>query len=91
MRDERNVGNERNVGKVRNVGNEAGGVVPPVPSFPTFPSFPSFLRQLAGMPDYGLHVEHLRQSHPDQRIPTEREYFEEYLRSRYHPGRTRCC
>jgi uncharacterized short protein YbdD (DUF466 family) len=49
------------------------------------------LRQLAGMPDYELHLKHLRQCHPEQRIPTEREYFEEYLRTRYHPGRSRCC
>ena len=55
------------------------------------PRLSDLLRQLAGMPDYELHVQHLRQCHPEQRIPTEREYFEEYLRIRYHPGRSRCC
>ena len=57
----------------------------------TFHSFLTFLRQLAGMPDYERHLQHLRQCHPEQQIPTERKYFEEYLRSRYRPGPTRCC
>jgi uncharacterized short protein YbdD (DUF466 family) len=55
------------------------------------PSFLRLIRQLAGMPDYELYLKHLREFHPEQRIPTEREYFEEYLRTHYQPGRTRCC
>jgi uncharacterized short protein YbdD (DUF466 family) len=53
--------------------------------------FLSFLRGIAGMPDYHMHIEHLRRCHPEQRIPTEQDYFEEYLRSRYQAGPTRCC
>jgi uncharacterized short protein YbdD (DUF466 family) len=49
------------------------------------------LRGIAGMPDYAAHLEHLHRSHPDRPIPTEREYWEEFLRSRYEDGPTRCC
>ena len=49
------------------------------------------LRRVAGMPDYAAHLEHLRRRHPDRPLPTEREYFEQYLRGRYGGGATRCC
>ena len=49
------------------------------------------LRRIAGMPDYAAHVEHLRRSHPERPLPTEREFYEEYLRARYGDGPTRCC
>ncbi len=49
------------------------------------------LRQLAGMPDYAGHVEHLRTCHPERAVPSEREFFEEYVRARYADGPTRCC
>lgn len=49
------------------------------------------LRQIAGMPDYAAHVEHLRHKHPGQPIPTERQFYEEYVRARYGNGVTRCC
>jgi uncharacterized short protein YbdD (DUF466 family) len=49
------------------------------------------IRRVAGMPDYAAHVEHLRQAHPDRAVPTEREFFEEYVRARYADGPTRCC
>jgi uncharacterized short protein YbdD (DUF466 family) len=51
----------------------------------------SILRRIAGMPDYAAHLEHLRCCHPDRAIPTERAYFEEFLRGRYEDGPTRCC
>ena len=51
----------------------------------------SLLRRIAGMPDYAAHIEHLRRSHPDREIPTEREYYEEFVRSRYQDGPNRCC
>ena len=51
----------------------------------------STLRQLAGMPDYRRHIEHLRRCHPERPTPTERQYFEEYLEGRYQDGPTRCC
>jgi uncharacterized short protein YbdD (DUF466 family) len=51
----------------------------------------SALRRIAGMPDYAAHVEHLRRFHSGRPIPTEREFFEEFIRSRYGDGPTRCC
>jgi uncharacterized short protein YbdD (DUF466 family) len=55
------------------------------------PSFLSFLRRVAGMPDYSAYTEHLRRFHPERPLPSERDYFSEYLRSRYGDGPTRCC
>jgi uncharacterized short protein YbdD (DUF466 family) len=49
------------------------------------------IRRVAGMPDYTAYIEHLRQCHPDQTIPTEREFYESYLQSRYGDAPTRCC
>ncbi len=49
------------------------------------------LRRLAGMPDYPAYLEHLRRAHPDRPIPTEREFYEEFVRGRYQDGPTRCC
>lgn len=49
------------------------------------------LRRIAGMPDYQAYVEHLRRCHPDRPVPTEREYFEQYVAARYGDGPTRCC
>ncbi|HEY4649722.1 MAG TPA: YbdD/YjiX family protein [Gemmatimonadales bacterium] len=70
---------------------------PTFPTFPSFPSFPSFLtfltflRRIAGMPDYQRHLEHLQRCHPERPIPTEKEYYEEFLAARYQDGPTRCC
>jgi uncharacterized short protein YbdD (DUF466 family) len=49
------------------------------------------LRRVAGMPDYAAHLEHLRRCHPGRVVPTEREYFEQYVAARYGDGPTRCC
>jgi len=49
------------------------------------------LRQVSGMPDYREYVRHLRLMHPAWPIPSEQEYFELYLQSRYGDGPTRCC
>jgi uncharacterized short protein YbdD (DUF466 family) len=49
------------------------------------------IRRVTGMPDYTAYIEHLRQCHPDQPIPTEREFYESYLQSRYGDAPTRCC
>jgi uncharacterized short protein YbdD (DUF466 family) len=48
-------------------------------------------RRIAGMPDYAAYLGHLRERHPERPVPTEREFFELYLRSRYGDGPTRCC
>jgi uncharacterized short protein YbdD (DUF466 family) len=49
------------------------------------------VRRIAGMPDYRAYVEHVERCHPGQQVPTEREYYERYLESRYGGGVTRCC
>lgn len=51
----------------------------------------AFLRQLAGMPDYPAYLEHLRHHHPGTPAPTERQFYEHYLKARYGDGPTRCC
>jgi uncharacterized short protein YbdD (DUF466 family) len=51
----------------------------------------SLIRRIAGMPDYAAHLEHLHRSHPGSPVPTEREFYEEFVRSRYEDGPTRCC
>jgi uncharacterized short protein YbdD (DUF466 family) len=49
------------------------------------------VRRVAGMPDYEAHVGHLRECHPERPIPTPREFYDEYVRTRYGDGPTRCC
>jgi uncharacterized short protein YbdD (DUF466 family) len=49
------------------------------------------LRRLAGMPDYSAHVEHLQRCHPEAPIPSEREFYDDFVRARYGDGPTRCC
>ena len=51
----------------------------------------AFFRRLAGMPDYAAYLEHLRRHHPDAAVPTQRQFYEEYLQARYGDGPTRCC
>jgi uncharacterized short protein YbdD (DUF466 family) len=51
----------------------------------------SLLRKIAGMPDYFAYTEHLRRCHPQLPIPSERQFFEDFVRSRYGDSATRCC
>jgi uncharacterized short protein YbdD (DUF466 family) len=51
----------------------------------------ALLRQIAGMPDYTSYVEHLRRCHPQRPVPTERQFYEDFIRVRYGDGPTRCC
>jgi uncharacterized short protein YbdD (DUF466 family) len=51
----------------------------------------TILRSVTGMPDYRAHLEHLRQCHPGSKVPSEREFFEEFVRARYGDGPIRCC
>jgi uncharacterized short protein YbdD (DUF466 family) len=51
----------------------------------------SVLKSLTGMPDYQAHLEHLRRCHPGRSLPSEREFFDEFVRTRYGDGPTRCC
>ena len=49
------------------------------------------LRRVAGMPDYVAYVDHLRRHHPQDPIPTERQYYAQYVTARYGDSPTRCC
>jgi uncharacterized short protein YbdD (DUF466 family) len=49
------------------------------------------IRQLAGMPDYEAWVAHLSMHHPGAPVPSERAFFDEWLRARTAGGPTRCC
>jgi uncharacterized short protein YbdD (DUF466 family) len=49
------------------------------------------MRRISGMPDYAAHVEHLRRCHPERPLPSPAEFYEEFLRTRYGDGPTRCC
>jgi uncharacterized short protein YbdD (DUF466 family) len=48
-------------------------------------------KSIAGMPDYAAHLEHLRRCHPELPIPTEAQFFQDFVRTRYGDGPTRCC
>ena len=49
------------------------------------------LRQVSGMPDYRAYVEHLRECHPERPVPSEREFYQDFVQTRYGDGPTRCC
>jgi uncharacterized short protein YbdD (DUF466 family) len=51
----------------------------------------SILRQISGMPKYDEYVRHTRRSHPQTPVLSEKEFYDEYLDSRYADGPTRCC
>lgn len=46
---------------------------------------------LFGMPDYSAYCAHLQEHHPDRPLPSEREFFDQFVRARYGDGPTRCC
>jgi uncharacterized short protein YbdD (DUF466 family) len=49
------------------------------------------LRKVAGMPDYVEHVQHLHRCHPERPVPTQRQFYDEFVKARYEDGPTRCC
>jgi uncharacterized short protein YbdD (DUF466 family) len=49
------------------------------------------LRRISGMPDYAEYVEHLHRCHPETPVPSERDFYAEFIRRRYEDGPTRCC
>ncbi|MEP6573939.1 MAG: YbdD/YjiX family protein [Gemmatimonadota bacterium] len=49
------------------------------------------IKRIAGMPDYSAYVEHIRLAHPDRPVPTEREFYDEFVERRYGNGTSRCC
>lgn len=51
----------------------------------------SAVRAVAGMPDYQAYVAHLRRCHPERPVPSERLFYDEFVKGRYGDGPTRCC
>lgn len=51
----------------------------------------SLVRRIGGMPDYASYCEHFLRCHPGTPLPSERQFYEEFLRTRYGDGPTRCC
>jgi uncharacterized short protein YbdD (DUF466 family) len=49
------------------------------------------VRGVFGMPDYEAYVAHLRRCHPERPVPSERGFYDEYVKRRYGDGPTRCC
>jgi uncharacterized short protein YbdD (DUF466 family) len=47
--------------------------------------------RICGMPDYEAYLRHLAACHPGRPVPSERQFFDEYLKARYEGGPTRCC
>jgi uncharacterized short protein YbdD (DUF466 family) len=48
------------------------------------------LAEMAGEADYGRYCAHLRVAHPEQSVPSEREFFLAKLEQKYSRP-TRCC
>jgi uncharacterized short protein YbdD (DUF466 family) len=57
----------------------------------TVRGFLALLRRIAGMPDYAAYLEHSRRHHPESAPLSERDFFNQYLETRYRSGATRCC
>ena len=51
----------------------------------------SALRGISGMPDYEAYVDHVQSCHRERPVLSKREYFDQYVRTRYADGPTRCC
>ena len=70
-------------------GRRAGGQGAPIMS--GIRNLLTALRRVCGMPDYAAYVAHLRERHPDRPVPSEREYYQEFVNARYAGGTSRCC
>jgi uncharacterized short protein YbdD (DUF466 family) len=51
----------------------------------------ALLRRVFGMPDYEAYVTYLRTAHPSCSVPSEREFFEEFVKAKSAGGVMRCC
>lgn len=56
-----------------------------------FGRWASALRAIAGVPDYGRYLSHMRASHAGDRIMTETEFNLTRMRDRYDRPGSRCC
>ena len=57
----------------------------------TLQSCLSSFRRVVGMPDYAAYLEHLAQRLTDWPVPSEQEFFQVYVETRYGGGVSRCC
>jgi uncharacterized short protein YbdD (DUF466 family) len=48
-------------------------------------------RLCCGVPDYDAYVKHLREHHPERKVPSYAEFFRERQEARYKGGGGRCC
>jgi uncharacterized short protein YbdD (DUF466 family) len=48
-------------------------------------------RLCCGVPDYDVYVRHLKQHHPERKIPSYEEFFRERQVARYKGTGGRCC
>jgi len=48
-------------------------------------------RLAIGVPDYDNYVAHMRARHPDARVMSYPQFFNERQQKRYGTGRTGCC
>lgn len=48
-------------------------------------------RLCCGIPDYDGYVKHLREHHPERKVPSYGEFFRERQEARYKGGGGRCC
>lgn len=48
-------------------------------------------RLCCGVPDYETYVRHLREHHPERKVPTYAEFFRERQEARYRGTGGRCC
>jgi uncharacterized short protein YbdD (DUF466 family) len=49
------------------------------------------LRAIAGVPDYGRYLAHMRYAHPGARVMTETEFNVARIGDRYNRVGSRCC
>jgi uncharacterized short protein YbdD (DUF466 family) len=49
------------------------------------------LRAIAGVPDYGRYLAHMRSAHPGDRVMTETEFNVARTGDRYNRVGSRCC
>jgi uncharacterized short protein YbdD (DUF466 family) len=63
----------------------------PFPPVPARSRLFASLRRMLGMPDYAAYCAHVREHHPGRPLPSEREFFDQFVRARYGDGPTRCC
>ncbi|GIM48255.1 hypothetical protein DNHGIG_38040 [Collibacillus ludicampi] len=52
----------------------------------------SGIKTIFGMPDYERYLQHHKETHPDQPVLSEKEFYMRALKDRYESGGvTRCC